>query len=180
MQPQWHIQRRSNCCSATNKPFADGEIFHTQLFREKSGLRREDLSEEAWASRTSELLPFSYWKSKYEKSISHATPDPMARESVEDLLRRLTLDDEPHTLHVRYILVLMLERKRILKPVDEKPSDEGRLLIYEHTKTGEAFLVIDPQLRLDQIESIQTEVFDLLKGMTTPPAEAFPPSQTTT
>lgn len=165
MQPQWHIQRRADSCSATHRPFADGEMFHTLLFREKGELRREDLSEEAWATRTPDLLPFSYWKSKYEKPVSQVSPEPLGRESVEDLLRRLTLDDEPHTLNVRYILVLMLERKRILKPVDEKPADEGRLLIYEHAKTGEAFLVIDPQLRLDQIESIQAEVFDLLKGL---------------
>ncbi len=157
----WHIQRRASRCSVTDVPFADGEVFHTLLFHEKEGLRREDLCEEAWNQRLPELVPFCYWKSKYEKPAD-ATPEAMPRQGVESLLLRLILEDEPHTQNVRYILVLMLERKRILKPIDEKPSDEGRLLIYEHVKTGEAFIVTDPMLRLDQIETIQQEVYDLL------------------
>ena len=34
--------------------------------------------------------------------------------------------------------------------------------IYEHTKTGEVFVIPDPQLRLDQIEQVQQEVAALL------------------
>ncbi len=157
----WHIQRRASRCSVTDTPFTDGEVFHTLLFHEKEGLRREDLCDAAWNARLPELVPFCYWKSKYEKPAETA-PEAMPRQGVESLLRRLILEDEPHTQNVRYILVLMLERKRILKPIDEKPSDEGRLLIYEHAKTGEAFIVTDPMLRLDQIETIQQEVYDLL------------------
>lgn len=163
LQNPWNIQRRASRCSVTDVPFADGEIFHTLLFREKAGLRREDLCEEAWSKRLPELVPFCYWKSKYEKPApSTANPEAMPREGVESLLRRLSIEDEPQTLNVRYILVLMLERKRILKPIDEKPSDEGRILIYEHVKTGEAFIVTDPMLRLDQIDAIQQDVYDLL------------------
>ena len=163
---QWNIQRRATRCSVTDQPFSDGEVFHTLLFEEKQGLRREDLCEEAWKQRLPELIPFCYWKSKYEKPA-----EAMPRQGVESLLRRLSIEDEPHTLHVRYILVLMLERKRLLKPVDEKPSDEGRLLIYEHTKTGEAFIVTDPMLRLDQIETIQQQVYDLLTATAEPASE---------
>ena len=160
---QWNIQRRANRCSATSAPFVDGEIFHTLLFREKEGLRREDLCEEAWQQRQPELVPFCYWKSKFEKP-AEAAPETMPREGVESLLRRLSLEDEPQTLNVRYILALMLERKRILKSIEEKPSDEGRILIYEHAKTGEAFIVVDPMLRLDQIDAVQQEVYDLLSA----------------
>ncbi len=161
LQTPWNIQRRASHCSVTGAPFADGEIFHTLLFQEKEGLRREDLCEEAWRQRLPEIIPFCYWQSKFEKPAD-APSEAMPREGVESLLRRLVNDDETHTLNVRYILVLMLERKRILKPVDEKPSDEGRLLIYEHAKTGEAFIVNDPMLRLDQIDAIQQEVYNLL------------------
>lgn len=164
----WNIQRRASRCSVTDLPFADGEVFHTLLFQEKQGLRREDLCEEAWQKRQPELIPFCYWKSKYEKP-AEAAPEAMPREGVESLLRRLSIEDEPQTLNVRYILVLMLERKRILRPIDEKPSDEGRLLIYEHVKTGEAFIVTDPMLRLDQIDAIQQDVYDLLTSPSSTP-----------
>ena len=168
----WNIQRRASRCSVTKVPFVEGETFHTLLFREKQGLRREDLSEAAWKQRLTELVPFCYWQSKFE-SPAEAAPETLPREGVESLLRRLCLEDDAYTLNVRYILVLMLERKRILKPVEEKPSDEGRLLIYEHAKTGEAFIVTDPMLRLDQIEAIQQQVYDLLTETRSPEPESI-------
>jgi hypothetical protein len=36
-------------------------------------------------------------------------------------------------------------------------------LIYEHGATGDVFIVPDPQLRLDQLESVQNEVANLLQ-----------------
>jgi hypothetical protein len=35
-------------------------------------------------------------------------------------------------------------------------------LIYEHGGTGDVFIVPDPQLRLDELESVQNEVVQLL------------------
>ena len=44
------------------------------------------------------------------------------------------------------------------------PSNERPVLIYEHAKTGDVFIVPDVQLRLDEIERVQTEVAALLKA----------------
>ena len=53
----------------------------------------------------------------------------------------------------------MLERKRLLKEVENRTANNGELLrIYEHVKTGEVFVVPDPQLRLDQIGGVQEQI----------------------
>ena len=39
------------------------------------------------------------------------------------------------------VLAILLERKRILKQVDIRESAEEKILIYEHVKTGEAFII---------------------------------------
>ena len=72
--------------------------------------------------------------------------------------------NEPGEEHanIRFILALMLERKRILKPVEVKEEEGTRLHIYLHAKTGEVFVIPDPQLHLDQIEAVQTQVAGLL------------------
>ena len=51
----------------------------------------------------------------------------------------------------------MLERKRLLRPTGTRQDEEtGRkLLFYEHVRTGETFVVVDPALRLDQIAEVQ-------------------------
>ena len=61
----------------------------------------------------------------------------------------------------------MLERKRILKQVKTESSADGtRVLVYEQGSTGDVFIVPDPQLRLDELETVQNEVADLLRGAT--------------
>jgi hypothetical protein len=156
----WPIKHRGDHCAVTERPFADGEQFYTLLFREGTGFRREDLSEEAWAQRNENIRPFSFWKSRYE-APPPAPPEPLAKESAEDLLRRLLAEhQQPNAC---YVLSAMLERKRVLKPIKSEEGDSGRVLVYEHAKTGDVFIVPDVQLRLDQLESVQREVAELLQ-----------------
>jgi hypothetical protein len=65
-------------------------------------------------------------------------------------------------LNVRYVLAILLERKKTLKQVDVREGPAERILIYEHARTGEAFIVGDPRLKLDQLDSVQEEVYALL------------------
>jgi hypothetical protein len=164
MQTDWTIQSRSGRCAATGRDFAEGELFHTLLFRERAGFRREDLSEEAWKERQADPAaprPYSFWRAKFEPPP--VVPEALPKETAEDLLRRyMTEHDEGHA-NARYILALMLERKRLLKQIEAKEDIHGRTLVYEHVKTGEVFIVPDPGLRLDQIEAVQSEVAGLLR-----------------
>lgn len=165
MQSDWTIQSRSGRCAVTGRDFAEGELFYTLLFRERTGFHREDLCEEAWKQRQADAdahEPYSFWRSKFEPPPP-AAPEPLARETAEDLLRRyMTEVDERHA-NARYILALMLERKRLLKQIEAKEDLHGRTLVYEHLKTGEVFIIPDPGLRLGQIEAVQDEVAALLR-----------------
>jgi hypothetical protein len=157
----WPIKHRAAACAVTNRPFETGEQFYTLLFREGTGYRREDLSEEAWANRNENIRPFSFWKTRYEPPPP-APPETLAKESAEELLRRLLAENrQPNAC---YVLAAMLERKRILKPIQKESADSGPVLIYEHAKTGDVFIVPDVHLRLDELESVQTEVASLLKA----------------
>lgn len=157
----WPIKHRADACAQTNRPFEPGEQFYTLLFREGGGYRREDLSEEAWNARNENIRPFSFWKTHYEPPPA-APPEPLAKENAEELLRRLLAEQaQPNAC---YVLAAMLERKRILKPIKSEDAENGRVLIYEHAKNGDVFIVPDVQLRLHELESVQTEVAQLLKG----------------
>jgi|ERR1700722_8727700 len=161
MLSEWEIKARSRHCARTEEAFEDGATIYTLLFRERAGFRREDISETAWLQIKEGVAPFSFWKSKFQAPPA-AAPEPMPKESVEELLRRLVSEDLPEQLNARYVLAILLERKRTLKQVDMRESAEGKFLIYEHVKTGEAFIIPDPQLRLDQIDTVQQEIYSLL------------------
>ena len=162
LTPEWSIQSRAHQCAATGVPFQDGEHFYTLLFHDRDGYRREDLSEAAYQARNENIQPFSLWRSKFETPPA-APPEPLAKQTAEDLLRTYMSEDAPQKINVCYLLAVMLERKKQLKEVECKRTPEGQFTrIYEHTKTGEVFVIPDPQLRMDQIAQVQQEVAGLL------------------
>ena len=162
MQQDWSIQSRAEKCSVTGESFQDGEYFYTLLFEEGEGMRREDLSEKAYKERNDNTQPYSFWRSKFEPPPPPA-PEAIGKQTAEDLLRRYMEEDSSQYAAARYLLAVMLERKRLLKEVESKTNSEGQLTrIYEHSKTGEVFVIPDPQLRLDQIAQVQQEVSALL------------------
>src|SRR4051794_40719960 len=160
---EWAIKHRADACSVTQQPFVPGEYFYTLLFREAGGFRREDLTEEAWASRNENIQPFSFWRTRYEPTPA-APPEPLGKQSAEELFRSLMSSENPPA-NAGYVLAIMLERKKVLKHVrTESSDDKGRLLIYEHPGSGDVFIVGDPQLRLDELEAVQNEVGALLRS----------------
>lgn len=161
----WSIQQRADACAATGRAFGEGEGFYTLLFREGDGFRRQDLSEEAWQQRNDNLRPFSFWRSTFEPRPA-APPETLPKENAEELFRRLVTAKDGANANACYVLAAMLERKKILKPIETEHGENGsRVLIYEHAKTGDVFTVPDPQLHLDQLEPVQNEVAQLLQSV---------------
>lgn len=160
---EWSIQHRAEACAVTGQPFEAGENFYTLLFRDGDGFRRQDLSEEAWQQRNENLQPFSFWRARFEPPPA-APPDPLPKENAEELFRRLVAAANHANANSCYVLAAMLERKKILKQIQTESTEKGRVLIYEHVKTGDVFVVPDPQLRLDELGGVQAEVAQLLQG----------------
>lgn len=158
MNQDWEIRKRSEICTATQRPFAEGEFFYTAIFRDGDGFRRDDLSEEAWQARPDDPQPFSFWRSKFEMPPP-PPPEPLAKQDAESILRKLIEENSDTTKNARYILALMLERKRLLKPMESTDPD---VLVYERTGTGETFLIPNPRLALSQVPEVQKEVSALL------------------
>ena len=161
----WHIKSRAHQCSISEKDFDDGETFFTALFPdpESGGYLRLDFSQEAWNSRDEESdNPFSFWRTIYRPPETEAKVEIVDKEDPESLLTSLIEQDEAHTENTRYILAVMLERKKILIETDSQKTHTGLLRIYEHRYSGEVFIVKDPQISLDQVAPLQEEVQKLL------------------
>ncbi|HEX8077361.1 MAG TPA: hypothetical protein VF511_06065 [Chthoniobacterales bacterium] len=159
---EWPIKHRADVCARTERPFQAGEQFYTLLFREGDGFRREDISEEAWAQRNENIRPFSFWKTRYEPPPP-TPPETLGKENAEDLLRRLLAENNPANANATYVLAIMLERKRVLKPVKAEPAEDRPVLVYEHAKNGDVFIVPEVRLRLAELEQVQNEVAEQLR-----------------
>jgi len=167
----WNIRSRAHACAHSAAPFTDGEAFVTVLIEDvKTGeLARKDFSLASWKEVEPTLTsPFSFWRSEFTVTKSEGRPEIAEKESAEVLLRRLVAEDSITTENTRYILAVMLERKKQLKQKGTQESEDATFLIYEHPKTGEVYLIRDPELKLDQIEEVQKEVSRLLSGGSEP------------
>lgn len=177
----WNIRGRSHVCAHTERPFAEGDTFYTALFEEgpEKELVRRDYSADAWKELEGTLTPFSFWKSTYDPPKTEGRVEVVEKESAEALLRRLVEEDSITTENTRYILAVMLERKKQLRQTGTRETEDATFLVYEHPKSGEVYIIRDPELKLDQLETVQTEVSRLLEQGAAPPPEPAPPTAET-
>jgi hypothetical protein len=172
----WNIQSRAHACEACGRSFSDKETYHTLLFDERAAFRRIDVCQNCWQSQYSEGARerkgfVSYWHGVYEAPAPPS--DPIQKETAESLLRKIIELNDHQYIPASYILAVMLERKRVLKVKEQIVREEGRVFIYEHPKTGEVFTIVDPNLQLNQLESVQHDVAALLEHGLNP---VVPPS----
>ncbi len=169
---EWNIQSRAHACQACHRHFADKESFHTLLYEQKHSYERLDVCEACWKGQFSEGGTdrkgfISHWVSSYAVPPA-ASPEPIERETAESLLRKLVEQNPPAHAGARFILAVMLERKRLLKVKAQINEDGRRIFIYEHGKSGDLFHIADPNLQLDQLEEVQRDVACLLENGLTP------------
>lgn len=163
MAQEWNIKPRARVCAVCGNGFQEGGECISALFATDGGYERRDYCIGCWDGRNDGGEPFSQWQSTIVPGNGSAKEEPIKRETAEALFRRLVELDDPANINVVYILAVMLERKKQLVERDAKPRPEGGILrIYEHKASGDTFLVIDPQLRLDAIGEVQKQVIALL------------------
>lgn len=156
----WSVRKCSSSCSGCGKVFADREALYSRLSFHEGEYVRSDFCE---ACRGKADAGLSYWKTVF---IVPPPPQEEAvkKENAESLLRKLIAREKDEDLSAVFILMVMLERKRIFVERAVRQENGRKLRVYEHRKTGESFVVTDPGLRLDELEQVQEEVVVLLGG----------------
>ena len=160
---EWDIKSRGDTCSKSGESFADNQRYVSRLTFGLEGYVREDFAEANWDEAMAEGA-LSVWR-----SVFRLPPPPreeaLKKETAESLIRQFMEEEDPSRINAIYILAVMLERRRLFAERDVQTRDDGtKVRIYEHKKTGEMFLIPDPELRLAELEKVQEEVVELLGG----------------
>lgn len=174
MSQEWNIRSRGHVCSVCAQPFADKQPCVSVLRESPEGFERRDYHTVCWRDEQRDWRPYSFWDGAYDAPPVVSKAEPVKKDTAESLLRRLILLEDPAMRNVVYVLAIMLERGKQLVERDAKPQEGGGILrVYEHKKTADIFTVLDPQLRMDEIGSVQQQVVAMLSG-TTPLQTAAP------
>ena len=170
----WNIQSRAHACTSCGAAFVDKQAFHTLLFDEKADLRRSDICVPCWQKQYSDGASdrkgfISYWQGVYE---APAPPvEVIQKESAESLLRKLIELNDPRYIPAGYILAVMLERKRLLRPRGRTADGERNLL--EHARTHQMYEIPAGDLSPEFFVKIREQLGVLIGGApAAKPAEA--------
>jgi hypothetical protein len=154
----YQIQPNTRRCSVTGRELSPGETCYTVLQEEGGKFVRKEYSAEAWQGPPPGA--FSFWQGKVSASQAPRRP-AFDDELLMDCFLRLEGQPEPSRVSFRYVLALLLMRRRRLRPEEARPGD-GKTLRLRCARTGARHEVADPKLTDDELDSVQQDVFQAL------------------
>ena len=168
MAQEWNIRSRGHVCTLCGQPLADKSPVVSALKELPDGYERFDCHPECWGAAPRDWQPFSQWEGVYAAPPPPDKKEPLKKETADELLRNLIALEDPAMKNVVYVLAVMLERSKILVERDAKEQEDHTIIrVYEHRKTGESFVVLDPRIRLENLGEVQAQVVALLSGTKT-------------
>lgn len=117
----YDLQKTSRTCSATGREIPAGDEFYSVLIREGAVLKRLDYAVDAWPGPPNEAI--GWWKSTMPDR-DPKKPKPAPSEVLLELFR--DLENSPERLDLRYVLSLLLIRRRLLRMEETEHDDAGR------------------------------------------------------
>ncbi len=161
MATDYDIAHISGTCSISQRVLEPGEAFFAVLFETAEGFVRRDFSLEVWNGPPEGV--FSFWKSRipHKEEKRRLLVD---NEVLVNLFLRLADHPEPVKQHFRFVLALVLMRKRLLKY--EQTVREGTAEYWQMRLTAEHSVhqVRNPRLDDRQIEAVSSELGAILHG----------------
>lgn len=159
MAEAWRIARRSRTCAHTGVAIEADHVFYSALLEDGEEFAREDYTLEAWPEVDKGRF-FSYWKNK-------PVADAGGGKAKVDYERLLAFFDsldgaaEPGRRLFRYVLALMLVRRRILRLDGAARTEEGDKLVLWDRRVTSALEVEAPEATPEQIAATQDKLNNL-------------------
>lgn len=155
----YQIQPNTRRCSVTQRELQPGEKVYSVLILEEDKFVRKDFSAEAWQGPPTGT--FSFWVGKVAAPEGKRKP-PINDELLADFFLQLEGHTEPAKVNIRYVLALLLMRRRRLR-FEETATEAGQeILVLRCSRSGEQYRVANPGLSEGELESVQDDLFQAL------------------
>ena len=119
MLGEYKVSRCTRKCYALDRPLREGEWYYSVVIENDEQFERRDYSAEGWKEPPEGAI--GWWKNRMpaagEKKLVLAPPEVLI-----DLLRQM--EQFPDRAQSRYLLALMLMRKKLVRPVDIADDDK--------------------------------------------------------
>ncbi len=160
-QQHYQVEHSSGVCAETGRKLDEGEIFYTVLIEDGESFRRADYSAQAWKGPPEGA--YCHYKAqvavKAKKQKLLVNDDLLA-----DFFTRLADEQIEVRLQFRFVLALILMRKRKLRYDSSADVDGKELWTMTLIKDHSVHQVLNPHLTDDQIEGVSQQLTAILHG----------------
>ena len=148
---EWEIDKPLGQCCGTGKKIEPGQEYFAALVETPEGLQRRDFCADYWQQQKPDV--FCYWKTKL--------PEPGRKKQlfVDDQMLmaffdRLAAESDQEKINFRFVLTLILMRKRLLKYDSSRTEDDKEIWRLRIVGNKEFVEVVNPHLDEGQIEQL--------------------------
>jgi len=158
----YEVSRTTGRCSVSGRAFAEGEEFHSIVIETPAGLERRDIAEECWSGPPPEAL--CCFKTRLARKEKPARKVFVDDDVLVNFFLRLGDHTDPSKLRFRFVLSLILLRKRLLRY--ERTLRDGESEFWEMRLNRDKSLhkVFNPALTDPEIEELTGELGTVLSG----------------
>lgn len=157
----WEIKKTLGQCSGTGREFAIDEEYFAALVETPEGFQRQDFSAEYWNEQKPPV--YCFWKTKM--------PNPETKKKLfinDEMLmaffERLAQETDVEKVNFRFVLTLILMRKRRLKYDGCRMEDGKEIWTLKVTGQDRMVEAVNPHLSEDQIEGLSAQMGQILQA----------------
>ncbi|HIJ69783.1 MAG TPA: hypothetical protein HPP87_00295 [Planctomycetes bacterium] len=157
---EWEISKTLGRCWGTDAKFEVGAEYYAALVETENGFERRDFSVEYWQENQPPV--YCYWRTKMVR------PDHKKKLFVDDdmlmtFFERLADDTGPDKVNFRFVLTLVLMRKRILKYDSSRYENGNEIWTLRVAGAKRNVHVVNPHLTEDQVAELSSQIGGILQ-----------------
>jgi hypothetical protein len=156
---EYQIQANTRRCAATGRELRTGEKYYSVLIADHDKLCRQDYAADAWHGPPPGA--FGFWAGRVPSADDNQRPR-IDDDLLADCFQRLEGQTDPARVNFRYIMALLLMRRKRFKFEEVRRQSGEEILRLRCTRTRAVHEVVNPNLTEAEMEAVQEEVFQVL------------------
>lgn len=159
-QGGYDVPRPAGTCAVTGRKIEAGEKFFAAIRETPAGIERVDVSPESWEGfeRAGVLAFWQTVMPEHEAKKKVFVDD----EVLCTLFERLADASEPVKVNFRFVLGLILMRKRLIVYDDARQEDGRDVWVVRMKGKDEKLILTDPKLNEQQVSEVSQQLGEIL------------------
>ena len=161
MTTEFAVSRPVGRCAISGRDIKPGEVFHTALFEQGEAFERRDYAAECWTGPPEGA--FCAFRTRLAEKPSRKSL-LVDDDVLMQFFLRLADAGDAGKRNFRFVLALILMRKRLLKYERTRREETTEIWELRGAKDGQSHRVINPRLDEEQVAAVTAELSAILAG----------------